>query len=457
MIWPFQRAGELQSAQRIRLRTLVWLRWLAVFGQTGAVLWVHLVLEFALPLAFCLGAIAASAWLNIFLSVRWRTGVRLQERYTALLFGYDILQLALLLYLTGGLENPFVFLFLVPVTVAATTLPLSRTVWLSALAAGAVTVLAFFHLPLPWRPGEALEFPTLYVGGVWVALVCGIVFSTLYVARVAGEAREMAEALSATETILAHEQQLHALDGLAAAAAHELGTPLATIALVSKELKRELPGDGPVAEDLDLLVSQAERCRDILARLASRDAQSDAMYARLKLPVMLEEIIDPLRGPDIDIAITTDPGRDDAGAALPVPVIPRNPAIKYGLTNLIENAVDFARTAVRAELEWNGEEIAVSISDDGPGFSQSVIDRLGDPFVTTRPGYGAPGGPVHADGHEGMGLGFFIAKTLLERSGATVVLANRAGHQTGAVVRVAWRTADLAVSGDIPATNDPRQ
>ena len=449
-LWPFQRDGKARSPLQLRLRTMVWLRWLAVLGQTGAVLWVNLVLGFALPLSACLAVIATSAWLNIFLSIRWRTSVRLHERYSALLLGYDILQLAALLYLTGGLENPFSFLFMVPVTVAAATLPLNRTIWLSVAAVVAATVLAVYHLPLPWLPGEPIVLPTLYKAGVWTALVCGVAFATLYVSRVAGEAREMSDALSATETILAHEQQLHALDGLAAAAAHELGTPLATIALVSKELKRELPQDGPIGEDIDLLISQAERCREILSRLADREAQSDAMFARLKLPVMLEEVIDPLRGPDVEITVTSRPADDGEGQPLPAPVIPRSPAIKYGLANLLENAVDFARSAVDVELAWDGKEIVISVGDDGPGFSQQVIDRLGDPFVTTRPGYGAQVEQSDEDHQHGMGLGFFIAKTLLERSGASVVLANRSGRQTGAIVRIAWPAAALVVDDSLP-------
>ena len=440
MIWPFQRDAQLQSPQQLRLRTLIWLRWLAVFGQTGAVLWVYLVLSFQLPLSVCLALIATSAWLNIFLSVRWRTTVRLHERYSALLLAYDILQLAALLYLTGGLQNPFSFLILVPVTVSAATLPLNRTVWLSCLAAASVTVLAFYHLPLPWIPGSLLKLPPLFIGGLWTAMICGVAFSTLYVSRVASETREMSQALSATETILAHEQQLNALDGLAAAAAHELGTPLATIALVSKELKRELPHDSLMGDDVDLLISQADRCRQILSRLADRDSQSDEMFARLKLPVMLEEIVEPLRGPDVEIIVNTKPATGADDLLLDAPVIPRNPAIKYGLANLLDNAVEFAASQVQVDLIWSESEIAVSISDDGPGFSQQVIDRLGDPFVTTRPGYGANAKPAGRDDHHGMGLGYFIAKTLLERSGAAVMLANRTAPLSGAVVRITWPT-----------------
>jgi two-component system sensor histidine kinase RegB len=425
------------AVEGLRLQTLVRLRWLAVIGQTVAVLAVHFGLGFRLPLGVCLAVIALSAWLNIFLTIRWRTSLRLEDRYAALLLGYDIVQLAGLLYLTGGVENPFVFLFLVPVTVSASTLALSRTVGLGALTLGLITALAFFHLPLPWYPDTRLALPPIYTFGLWTALISGLVFSIMFAYRVAREARQMSQALAATEQVLAREQQLSALDGMAAAAAHALGTPLGTIALVAKELKRELPNAEAFADDLDLLMSQTQRCREILSRLANREAQSDAMFARLKVTVMAEDIAEPLRGGPIEIAIEPGPGlsgRDRAGE----PLVMRNPGIAYGLANIMENAVDFAASRVNVDISWNPEEIAIMIADDGPGFAQQVIDRLGDPYVTTRPGYDPLSEPDMAGGHEGMGLGFFIAKTLLERSGAAVTLANRAHPETGAIVRIAW-------------------
>lgn len=423
------------TVEGLRLQTLVRLRWLAVGGQTAAVLFVYGALEFPLPLGACLVVIALSAWLNVFLSLRWRTSIRLHDRHASLLLGYDIVQLAALLYLTGGLENPFSFLFLVPVTVSATSMPLSRTVLLGALALAAITVLAFERMPLPWHAGERLELPGLYIAGMWAALVSGLVFSAIYVNRIAREARQMSDALTASEIILAREQQLSALDGLAAAAAHELGTPLATIALVAKELKRELPAEGTVAEDLDLLMSQTARCREILSRLADREAQRDEMLASLRLTVMIEEIVAPLRSDQVAFSVTAKPAEDAEGAQ--EPVIRRNPAIKYGLANLIENAADFARAQVAIDVRWSPAEIAVTITDDGPGFAQEVLDRLGEPYVTTRQGYG-PAGTEPEGRHEGMGLGFFIANRLLERSGATVTLANRPPPEHGARVRVAW-------------------
>jgi two-component system, sensor histidine kinase RegB len=426
---------QSSSTRGLRLQTLVRLRWIAVIGQTAAVLFVHLVLGFPLPLGFCLAVIALSAWLNIFLALRWRSTVRLSDQSTALLLGYDIVQLGVLLYLTGGLENPFAFLFLVPVMVSATTLPPRYTIWLAGLALSLSTLLTSFHLPLPWKEGENLIMPPLYVAGLWAALLCGTVFSAVYASRIAAEARQMSEALAATEMVLAREQQLSALDGLAAAAAHELGTPLATIALVAKELKREFPPSTQYTDDLDLLLSQADRCREILSRLSDRAAQSDAIFARLKLTVMLEEIAEPLRGSDVAVLVNRQP---QINIASPEPWLLRNPAINYGIGNLLENAVDFATSRVDVEPNWTANDVSISIRDDGPGFSQDIIDRLGDPFVTTRQGYDTAEPSVDLSKHQGMGLGFFIAKTLLERSGASVTLANRKGGARGAMVTINW-------------------
>jgi two-component system, sensor histidine kinase RegB len=423
----------------LRLRTLVRLRWLAVFGQTVAVLGVYWILGFSLPLGWCLAAIALSAWLNIFLTLRWRSNITLRESYAALLLGYDILQLALLLSLTGGLANPFSFLFLVPVTVSATSLSRKWTLWLGTLAFVCATLLAFVHLPLPWYPGRQLELEPIYLAGMWSAIVSGAVFSAIYARRITEETRQMSVALAATEQVLAREQRLSALDGLAAAAAHELGTPLATIALVAKELKRELSVDGHIGEDIDLLISQAGRCREILSRLANLDTESDEMFTRVSLPVMIENIVAPLRAGDVGIRVDTAPADEGEPRSSSEPMLQRNPAIAYGLSNIIENAAEFAAHEVVVEARWSTAEVMVAVRDDGPGFAQEIIDRLGDPFVTTRKGYGAGDeGTALEQQHEGMGLGFFIAKTLLERSGADVSLANKPAPDHGAIVRISW-------------------
>jgi len=420
----------------LRLRTTVRLRWLAVIGQSAAVLVVEFFLGYHLPLSWCLAIIALSAWLNVFLAFRWRGSQLVSARAAALLLGYDLLQLACLLYLTGGLENPFAVLILVPVTISATSLPTAWTAGLGLLGLACASFLAFVHRPLPWATPETFALPPLYLGGLWTAIVCATVFSAIYARRIAEEARLMSSALQATELVLAREQRLSALDGLAAAAAHELGTPLATIALVAKELKRELPAKSAQAEDIDLLISQAARCREILTRLAVPEQLSDEMYQRVGLEAMLEDMVAPLRGSDVTVEVDakSSDGKSDA------PVFRRNPAITYGLGNLLENAIDFAKARVEVKARWSTAQVSLTVIDDGPGFDQTIFDRLGDPFVTTRPGYGN-GAPVEGGEHEGMGLGLFIAKTLLERSGAIVNIANNKTAK-GAKITITWqRTA----------------
>jgi two-component system sensor histidine kinase RegB len=413
----------------LRLDTLVGLRWLAVAGQLAAVLVVNLVLGFPLPVEPCLALIGLSALVNVTLRLRYTASHRLDATPALLILGYDVLQLSALLFLTGGLDNPFTVLLLVPLIVSATTLPPRPTIILGVLVVGAASVLALLHLPLPWRPGETIPLPFIYSAGVWLALVSASVFTGVYTFRVADEARQLAKALTATELVLAREQHLSALDGLAAAAAHELGTPLATIALVAKELERELAPDTPHGEDILLLKTQVKRCRDILAKLTSLPGEHDEHFARQPLSHLIEEVVEPYRVFATEIAILPPQGIS------PEPVGTRNPAIVHGLANLVENAMDFATSKVEIATEWNEKRVAVTIRDDGPGFAPNIIARIGEPYLTTR---GRAGGTRTESDTGGLGLGVFIAKTLLERTGATLDLANREPPATGAIVAITW-------------------
>ena len=259
----------LSGAQGLRLRTLVWLRWLAILGQTIAVTIVCFGLGFRVPIMLALGVILASALLNVGLALRFPMSHRLSDRLAALLLGADILQLAGLLYLTGGLENPFAILFVAPVLISAMALAPGRTLALGVLAGCAVSALALSHLPLPWYADASIELPHLYRLGIWTAIMLSLAFTGVYAWRIAKEGRDLAQALAATELVLAREQHLSQLDGLAAAAAHELGTPLATITLVAQELDRVVPKDGPMAEDVALLRDEVRRCRGILSKLTT--------------------------------------------------------------------------------------------------------------------------------------------------------------------------------------------
>lgn len=416
----------------IKLDTLIGLRWIAIVGQTAAILVVWLWLGFPLPVALCFALTALSAWLNLFLKLRYASNLRLTDTAATLLLAYDLLQLAGLLYLTGGLQNPFAILLLVPVLVSATGLSRWHTIVLGLMTAAVASLLWPFHLPLPWHPsaGDMNQLPVLYIGTVWFALLLALVFAAFYTFRVANEARNLANALSATELVLEREHHLSELDGLAAAAAHELGTPLATIAVVAKELQKEVEPGSQLAPDIALLISQSERCREILARLTSLGTQSDWSHGQRSLSHLLAEAIEPYAGGDIEIETKLG---DHTG---PEPVDRRNPAILYGIGNIIENAVDFARSKVEITARWNDGQVTVEIADDGPGFAADIIDRVGEPYVTTRTRRADSDIKDHEAG--GLGLGFFIAKTFLERSGARLRLANRTPPASGAIVRITW-------------------
>ncbi|MER9128841.1 ActS/PrrB/RegB family redox-sensitive histidine kinase [Mesorhizobium sp. M0768] len=416
-------APDFQQSQRLRLNTLIRLRWLAIVGQSLTVLVVAYGLKFPLPVSMCFALIACSAWMNLLLTFRYPAAHRLTPFSAFAILTFDSLQLAGLLYMTGGLTNPFSLLMTVPVVVSATSLPLRLTAMLGALVIVAATLLVFYHLPLPWHEGAPLAMPFIYVAGMWMAVFCSIAFTAIYAFRVAEEARLLANALAATELVLQREQHLSALDGLAAAAAHELGTPLATITLVAKEMEKALGEDPKYGEDVKLLRSQSERCREILKRLTSLSSESEVHLSRLPLTSLVEEVTAPHR--DFGISIKLRPGERIG----PEPVGRRNPGVIYGLGNLVENAVDFARNSVTVRWNWNEAAVSFSIIDDGPGFPPEIIDRIGEPYMSTRQGTEAGGG---------LGLGLFIAKTLLERSGATLDFRNSSEPGDGAIVQISW-------------------
>lgn len=431
----------------IRLRTLTALRWLAVAGQTLAIVIVHFALGFPTPLGLCLGAIAASAWLNLFTTLRFSPQRFLSDREAAGYIAFDIVQLCTLLFFTGGLQNPFSALIIAPVTIAASVLPLRFAIAIAALAITGVSTLALYYMPVPWRQGEALALAPIYMAGVWAALTFSIAFFAAYAHRIAAESAQMRSALAATQLVLAREERLTALGGLAAAAAHELGTPLATIQVTAKEMlrdiKRELPEEEELADDAALLVSQAERCRDILGRLSQHGDAGDEVHDKLTIDALLREaaapFLDQPGGPDVTIATNALDGT-------PEPVLKRRPEIIFSLRNYVENAVSYARTSVLVSASWDAGRMTVEIQDDGPGFSPDIMIRLGEPYVSGR---FAPRPHSGKSGQKsGLGLGFFIAKTLLEATGALVEFENRDWQGGGQTRRGAWVGASWALDNE---------
>lgn len=426
----------------LRLRTLILLRWMAIVGQVAAIAVADRYYGLQLPLGLCYLAVGSAIIANLVSIFVFPENKRLAEAEAMLTLLFDLAQLSFLLYLTGGLTNPFALLILAPVTVSASALELRTTLVVGFLSMAFVTLTAFIHVPLRFADGSTLQVPGLFEFGFWLSIIIGIAFLGLYSRRIATEMRSMSDALLATQMALAREQKLTDLGGVVAAAAHELGTPLATIKLVSTEMLDELTGE--LQDDARLIRDQADRCRDIL-RSMGKAGKDDLHLRQAPLGAVLREAAEPHIGRGKAVVFTLTAGED----GLKEPDILRRPELIHGLRNLVQNAVDFARTTVWIDANWTSARIILRIIDDGEGFPPQVIGRIGDPFVRARridqelrarPGY------------EGMGLGLFIAKTLLERTGAELSFANAADpflspterpDRSGAIVEAVWLARDM--------------
>jgi len=428
-----KRPQELLQMGHLRRSTLVSLRWMAVAGQLTALAVVWLLFDFDLPLAACLTFIGISALLNMLIALRAPLDRRITNIEAGIQLFFDILQISALLYLTGGMRNPFALLLLAPVVVSVKTLNKGVFAGLASTVVVISFLLLFYHLPLPWYVGEELRLPNFYLYGLWIALLVGMLFTSIYTWQATSQTRRMTEAFAESEAILFHEKKLAALGGMAAAAAHELGTPLATIQVVAKEIAREAENNSELKDDANLLLSQAQRCRDILQQLGDRGDSGDAVHDRLDLSALIREITEPFVGYGAEIITKLNPPATNAD----VPVLPRQQEFVYGLTNIVENAADFAKSTVNVNATWNDTHISVEVLDDGPGFDPSVLQKLGEPYVSVRQSKkdvqdGLVGG--------GLGLGVFIAKTLIERLGGSVSFNNRK-TTNGARVNLVWPIA----------------
>lgn len=406
----------------VRVRTLMQLRWAAIGGQIVTLAVVGLGLGFPLPWIPAMAAVAASISLNFGLAWLHRRRDRIDGREAVLHLGFDMVQLGVLLFLTGGLANPFALLLLVPVTISATLLSARATILMVLGALFILFALWRWALPLPWYDGS-LDLPGTYKFGIMVAIAMGMTFLSLYAWQVSAEGRRRQDALVATQAALEREARMNALGSLAAAAAHELGGPLGTITLIARDLADQL-GDHPeYGADIELLKQEARRSREILAGIAER-AEAEDPFPVLPLAAILREVVEPFeptRVP-VEIRVPWEPGSG--------PVIRRSPELLHGFNNLVSNALRHARTRVRLEAGERDDNIWCAISDDGPGFDPDLLPRLGEPFL----------GPSWS-GSGSTGLGIFIATTLLERTGGRLYFANP--PEGGARVELHWRRIDI--------------
>ena len=408
----------------LRLETITLVRWLSVAGQMLVLLFVSLFLGFHPRPVLWSCLVGVSAAVNLGMSLVGRRSRLASDTEAVVQLGFDVLQLAAVLFFTGGVVNPFTLLLIAPATLAASSLPWRHAALVAAMAIAAAAVLAFWCWPLPLPGGRTFLAPLGYRLTAAAAVAAGVAFTAGYAFLAALQSGRMELALHVTQAVLAREQRLSALGGLAAAAAHELGTPLATISVVAKELARE--GPDSVREDARLLLSQTERCREILRRLTEAPEAEDAVHARMSLLQLLNEVIEPHRDAPVRVeaVVTGAPGVE-------APYIRRMPEVLRAMTSLVDNAVDFAASDVLITARFDQETVSVEVRDDGPGFAADVLGKLGQPYITSR-----PSGENSRSQHSGMGLGFFIAKTLLERTGARLEFRN--GKGGGAIVAARW-------------------
>lgn len=434
------------EARSIRPRTLIALRWIVIAAQTAALLFSVLVLDLAPPLWACAACVLAAVVWNLWAiwSDKRRandeggSSRRLAERDALAALCFDLAQAAALLALTGGLLNPFALLLAAPPVLAAPVLALRSTALLAGAAIATATVFAVVHPPLRFGDGTVVTADPAAIIGVWAAIIAAIAFQTAASRRVSVEAFNMALALSAARMALERERRVAAVGALSAAAAHELGTPLATIKLVAGELRKELAASPELSEDAALIADQAARCRLILEKLSVEQAPDDIQTRSAPISAVLSEASAKRFGGRAEIIMRVN-GLALAEAGTAQPTISRRPEIIHGLRNLIENAADFAASTVWIDVFDRNQALEILIRDDGGGFPAGVLDQLGEPFTTTRGRRGDD---------RGVGLGLFIAKTLLESSGAQVAFWNqgdpgqaKAGphpRPTGAVAQVVW-------------------
>ena len=446
-LFPESKRGEW-----IRLRTMIFIRWVAISGQLAAIVTAFQYFELSLNLSLCFFAVGLSALANIVASLLFPESKRLSELENVFMILFDLFQLAFLLFLTGGLNNPFSFLLIAPVVVSAAALKKRSTFIIGSAAVFIVTLLSHFYVPLESLSGKTLTIPDIFLFGNWIAISTGIVFLAFYSTRVTSELNTMSDALFATQTALSREQKLTDLGGVVAAAAHELGTPLATIKLTSSELIEELKNFPELLNDALLIRDQADRCGNILNNMGSAGKDDLQMHQAL-LAEIIREAAEPHsnRGVAIETKIS-----DGHKGGIDEPYVIRRPEIIHGLRNMIQNAVDFATSKVWVESSWTKEAINITISDDGYGYPPNLLGRLGDPFL------GAKIGKENRQGYEGMGLGLFIAKTLLERTGANISFSNGPKNQTssqsqsapsGAIVDIYWPRKKVEITSNLFGEN----
>ena len=421
---------RLEENLNLDRKTLVILRWIAIAGQLISINLVYNYLNLNFPIVESHIIILIGLLTNLFLQFRIQTS-QLKDVYSMVFLVYDLVHLSALLYLTGGISNPFSILIIVPAIVSSTFLSMGTTIILGLMTTLSLFTLTKFYLPLPGMNEYAFIFPTFYKIGTLIATIVGLIFLSYFGIRFSGETKKRSKALNKLQQVIAKEYELESLGGQAAAAAHSLGTPLSTITVVAKELRKEISIDSKHSKDLDLLISQSKRCSEILKKISKKQMVEDEFITAIKLEDLLEEIIISFQESSkkkINLISIKDENKISTQ---------RSPEIIYGIRNFIGNAVKFSKSRVDIEVESNKKNIRVLINDDGPGFAEDVVKIIGEPYIRSK--------LSSRSSKAGLGLGTFLGKTLLERQHAKLNFSNK-GHLNGALVSISWNIKDLTTN-----------
>ena len=417
------RLGENLNLDR---KTLIILRWIAITGQLFAINIVYFYLNLTFPILIAHVIITIGLITNLVLQFKVKS-ILLKDFYASIFLIYDLIQLSLLLYLTGGISNPFSILMIIPAIISSTFLSMGTTIVLGFLTITFLFLLTVFHHPLPGIHDGNVIFPKLYLIGYFIAIIIGLIFLSYFGVRFAGESKRRSDAVNKLQQVIAKEYELESLGGQAAAAAHSLGTPLATISVVSKELKKELKNNKEVSKDIDLLISQTKRCGEILKQISKKQIAEDVFLSKTSLESLLSEIIDSFQetsSKKIELVVFEDNNKVN---------FKRSPELIYGLRNFIGNAVKFSKSKVEIVIQSDKQKIFVYVVDDGPGFPDDIIKILGEPYIKSK--------SLEVKSNSGLGLGTFLGKTLLERQGAQLNFQNHVNG--GASVTISWNAIDI--------------
>ena len=423
----FSTLFRIKENLNLDKNTLTILRYIAIFGQLIAINIVFFYLELSFPIIESYVVIFFGLLTNLFLQFKVKVN-QLKDTHASLFLLFDLLQLSMLLYFTGGILNPFSILLIIPAIVSSTFLSMGTTIILGLITSFLLFILTYFYLPLPGMNADIFNFPNFYKLGTLVSILIGLMFLSYFGIRFAGETKKRSEALNKLQEVIAKEYELESLGGQAAAAAHSLGTPLATISVVAKELKKEIGDNKEISKDIDLLVSQSKRCSEILKKISKKQIDEDNFLSSIKLEDLLEEIISSFKetsSKKIELYAENDKNKID---------IKRSPEIIYGLRNFIGNAVKFSKSKVKLDLKSDEKMIEIKINDDGPGIPEDIINQIGEPYIKSK--------SKELSANSGLGLGTFLGKTLLEKQNAKL-LFRRNSELGGALVVISWITKDF--------------